>query len=54
MYGRRRLSRLLLWPGLVTVLLASPACDESDELRNIDRGTDERPAIEATPPEEGQ
>lgn len=40
---------------LAVVLAGSAvACDERDELRDIDRGTDARPGTKGTPPEEGQ
>ncbi len=51
--ARRLLSRRLFGL-LVASLIAGVACDGPDELRELDRGTDGRPAIKATPPEEGQ
>ena len=32
--------------------LVGPACDDNDDLRNIERGRDTRPAIDASPPAE--
>lgn len=48
-----RPGRLLSMIVMATVTLAVGACDEQ-ELNDLDRGTDERPAVEPTPPEEGQ
>ncbi len=32
--------------------LSFAGCDEQDELRDIERGRDNRPAIDASPPDE--
>lgn len=55
-HRQRSPGRLLSRLALTTVagMLSFVACDGTNDLRELDRGTDSRPGIKATPPEEGQ
>lgn len=46
---QRRIGAIVVF-GMLS--LAGLACDENDDLRNIERGRDNRPAIDASPPAE--